>query len=223
MKKNEQKYEKSHEKSYEKNREKKKAPREEAKGTRKGAPKGDRKSEAKGGKKSAAKTEFVFGLHAVQALLKASPKRILELHLLTGRSDQRLQEVVAVAEQFRIGIIQASRQQLDEMAGVGEDSEDADHEGNHQGVIARCRPAEAQDETYLFKLLEGLAEKGEDPIFAGAGRCDRPAQFGRLHSHRRGRRLPRGDIAERQLGRAQPHRAQSRLRCRRSAALYWRD
>lgn len=140
MKKNEQNREKSYEK------------------------KNDRKSAQKSVKKNVSKTEFVFGLHAVQALLKTSPKRILELHLLKGRSDQRLQEVVEAAEQFRIGIIPATRQQLDDMAGVGKNSEEADHEGNHQGVIARCRPAEAQDETYLFKLLEGLAAKGEDPF-----------------------------------------------------------
>lgn len=133
------------------------------------------------------KTEFVFGLHAVQALLKTSPKRILELHLLKGRSDQRLQEVVEAAEQFRIGIIPATRQQLDDMAGVGK----GDHEGNHQGVIARCRPAEAQDEHYLFKLLEGLSDKGEAPFLLvldgvtdphNLGACIRTAEAAGCHA-----------------------------------------
>lgn len=133
------------------------------------------------------KTEFVFGLHAVQALLAAAPKRILELHLLAGRDDQRLQDVISAAEQHRIGIITATRQQLDEMAGAGE----GDHEANHQGVIARCRPAQAQDETYLFKMLERLADKNEAPFLLvldgvtdphNLGACIRTAEASGVHA-----------------------------------------
>ncbi len=191
MKKTEQKAEQKTDKRYEKSRQKKQAPRDESKGEPKSEPRSGSRGDSRSGKKSAQKTECVFGLHAVQALLKTSPKRVLELHLLTGRSDQRLQEVVAAAEQFRIGIIPATRQQLDEMAGVGDSREDADHEGNHQGVIARCRPAEAQDETYLFKLLESLAAKGEDPFLLvldgvtdphNLGACIRTAEAAGCHA-----------------------------------------
>ena len=187
VKKTEQKAEQKTDKRYDKSRQKKQAPRN----AHKGEPKAESRNDARNGKKSAQKTECVFGLHAVQALLKTSPKRVLELHLLTGRSDQRLQEVVAAAEQFRIGIIAATRQQLDDMAGVGDSRADADHEGNHQGVIARCRPAEAQDETYLFKLLEGLAAKGEDPFLLvldgvtdphNLGACIRTAEAAGCHA-----------------------------------------
>ncbi len=195
MNKTEQKAKQKTEKRYEKSRQKKTAPKDEHKNEYKGEPRGesgnDSRGDARNGKKSAQKTECVFGLHAVQALLKTSPKRVLELHLLTGRSDQRLQAVVAAAEQFRIGIIAATRQQLDDMAGVGDSRADADHEGNHQGVIARCRPAEAQDETYLFKLLESLAAKGEDPFLLvldgvtdphNLGACIRTAEAAGCHA-----------------------------------------
>ena len=39
-----------------------------------------------------AKSEYVFGLHAVQSLLKTAPLRVEKLFVLRGREDQRIQK-----------------------------------------------------------------------------------------------------------------------------------
>lgn len=90
--------------------------------------------------------EIVFGLHAVQALLKSAPQRILELRVQKGRQDQRLQKVLQAAERNDIGPIAVTRQKLDQLVG----------DENHQGVVALCRPGETHDEAFLLRLLEGL-------------------------------------------------------------------
>ena len=134
------------------------------------------------------KTECVFGLHAVQALLESAPKRVLELHLLKGRSDQRLQLLLELAERHRIGIIQATRQQLDELSAG--DSPDL-NQMRHQGVVARCRPAESQDENYLFKLLDKLSGSNTPPFLLvldgvtdphNLGACIRTAEAAGCHA-----------------------------------------
>ena len=94
------------------------------------------------------KRELIFGLHSVQALLKSAPQRVLEIFLLQGRSDQRLQKIINMAESNGIHCQPLGRAKLDEMVG----------DENHQGVIAACNPGEAQDEAFLFKLLEELRE-----------------------------------------------------------------
>ncbi len=70
------------------------------------------------------KTEIVYGLHAVGSLIKNRREDIIELHVLRGRHDKRLHNLLQRCK----GIPQTlqTRSSLDEMA----DSE------QHQGVIA---------------------------------------------------------------------------------------
>ncbi len=97
------------------------------------------------------KTEYVFGLHAVQSLLKTAPQRVLELQVLKGRQDMRLQKLVTAAERQGIPLRPLTRAQLDKLV----DKEDG---GNHQGAVALCKPGEAHDERFLKNLLENLTE-----------------------------------------------------------------
>lgn len=90
--------------------------------------------------------DIVFGLHAVQALLKSAPHRILELRVQKGRQDQRLQKVLQAAERNAINPIAVTRPKLDALVG----------DENHQGVVALCQPGETHDEAFLYRLLEGL-------------------------------------------------------------------
>lgn len=90
--------------------------------------------------------EWLFGLHSVQALLKTEPGRVLELRLLRGRHDQRLNKIRSLAEQHQIAITAASRDELEALAP-----------GNHQGVVALCEAGEVRDEHYLFSRLAELA------------------------------------------------------------------
>jgi len=89
--------------------------------------------------------EWVYGLHSVLALLKTEPGRVLELRLLRGRQDQKLQKIQALAASHDIPVTWSSRDQLEALV-----------DGNHQGVIALCEPGEIRDEHYLYTLLDSM-------------------------------------------------------------------
>lgn len=124
------------------------------------------------------KTELIFGLHSVQAILKTAPQRILTLHLLQGRNDQKLQKILQQAQANQISVNSTSRQKLDEMV----------QDENHQGVVAVCNPGEIQDEIFLFKLLENLTEPAFLLILDGVtdphnlGACMRTAEAAGVHA-----------------------------------------
>lgn len=92
------------------------------------------------------KQELIYGLHAVQAVLKSAPQRVQELFILQSRNDQRLQKILHAAEVNGIRVKTTSRAKLDELC-EGE---------NHQGVLAFCEPGETYDEAFLFSMLEDL-------------------------------------------------------------------
>ena len=48
-----------------------------------------------------ARSDLVFGLHAVQALLKTSSHRLQELHVFQGRRDQKVQKIVEAYGKFK--------------------------------------------------------------------------------------------------------------------------
>jgi 23S rRNA (guanosine2251-2'-O)-methyltransferase len=95
-----------------------------------------------------AKTELIYGLHTVQALLETHPERVLELHLLKGRDDERLNAIAAMASQHGIATQQRDRAQLDSLVDGG----------NHQGVAARVRELLPGSDNDLWTLLDGLKE-----------------------------------------------------------------
>jgi len=97
---------------------------------------------------------YVFGLHAVQALIEGSPQRIQQLYVLKGRNDQRLQSIRAIAEKSRIAVSAESREKLDGLV-----------KGNHQGVIAVIGQAiEVYDETYLKSRFQKLLDDDIKPF-----------------------------------------------------------
>lgn len=122
--------------------------------------------------------ELIFGLHSVQALLKSAPQRVKEIFILQGRTDQRLQKILAAAQVNDIHCTAIARAKLDKMA----DDE------NHQGVIAVCAPGELHDETFLFSLLESLKEPAFLLILDGVtdphnlGACMRTAEAAGVHA-----------------------------------------
>jgi 23S rRNA (guanosine2251-2'-O)-methyltransferase len=87
--------------------------------------------------------QSVHGFHAVRALLNRSPERVLALHILNGRRDRRLQDLLEVAQQHGVGVRECSREQLDRLAPGGV----------HQGVIAEVKAAQALGEAFLFDEL----------------------------------------------------------------------
>ena len=94
-------------------------------------------------KKAVPGCEWLFGLHAVQAVLKTSGSKIQELRVQKGRDDQRLKKILNMAEGQSIPVTWVLRSDLDVLAN-----------GRHQGVAALCQGAGVQDENYLVGLLE---------------------------------------------------------------------
>jgi 23S rRNA (guanosine2251-2'-O)-methyltransferase len=92
------------------------------------------------------KQELIYGLHAVQALLKSAPQRAQELMVLRGREDQRVQKILQQARSLDIPVRLQTRAELDAMC-----------DGNHQGVVLLARPGKLHDESHLWDLLRDLA------------------------------------------------------------------
>jgi 23S rRNA (guanosine2251-2'-O)-methyltransferase len=90
-------------------------------------------------------THWVFGIHAVDALLQRHSNRIEELWLQQGRSDERMQNIEEHAKQLGIKCKKVSREELDQEV-----------DGNHQGVLARAKPAQTLRERDLKELLDAL-------------------------------------------------------------------
>ena len=91
-----------------------------------------------------AQQELIFGIHALGSVLDKEPERILEVYIAKGRDDKRVNGVVNIARRNGISVAFAHRKTLDEMA-KGE---------QHQGVIARAKPAKMLTEVDLDKILE---------------------------------------------------------------------
>lgn len=90
-----------------------------------------------------ANKQFIFGLHAVYALLQKQPERILRLCVYPERNDKKMEALLLLARQKKISIEQMGRQQLDRLT----------QEANHQGVIAFCTKAVVYSENDLKNLL----------------------------------------------------------------------
>lgn len=87
--------------------------------------------------------ERIYGVHAVEALLRHHPKRVKQLWLAEGRQDPRVQALIELARQARVAVGQRDRRELDEWA-----------EGVHQGVVAEVSPSQVWGEAMLDELLD---------------------------------------------------------------------
>ncbi|MGL9734581.1 MAG: 23S rRNA (guanosine(2251)-2'-O)-methyltransferase RlmB [Symbiopectobacterium sp.] len=93
-------------------------------------------------------SEIIYGIHAVNALLKRDSQRFLEVFILKGREDRRLQPVIAALEANSIVIQVANRQWLDSKL------EDA----VHQGIVARVKEGRQYQENDLPDLLASVTQ-----------------------------------------------------------------
>ncbi|MFK0086257.1 23S rRNA (guanosine(2251)-2'-O)-methyltransferase RlmB [Pseudomonas sp. NPDC090755] len=87
--------------------------------------------------------EKIYGVHAVEALLRHHPKRVKQIWLSEGRSEPRLQALLELAAQNRVAVGQAERRELDAWV-----------EGVHQGVVAEVSPSQVWGEAMLEELLD---------------------------------------------------------------------
>lgn len=87
--------------------------------------------------------EKIYGLHAVEALLRHHPKRVKQVWLAEGRDDPRVQTLIQLAEQSRVRVGQCERRELDAWV-----------EGVHQGVVADVSPSQVWGDAMLEELLD---------------------------------------------------------------------
>ncbi len=92
---------------------------------------------------SSPRTELVYGLHSVSALLRRHPERVLRVYLQQGRADAKAEELeqLARAAGSRVERIEAARlrQRLGNVV--------------HQGVVAEIRPLEPWHEAQLLQKV----------------------------------------------------------------------
>ncbi len=87
--------------------------------------------------------EKIYGVHAVESLLRHHPKRVKRLWLAERRDDPRIQSLLQLAGQARVAVQSCDRRELDEMV-----------DGVHQGVLAEVSPSQVWGENKLEELLE---------------------------------------------------------------------
>lgn len=90
----------------------------------------------------------VFGIHAVESLLRRHPQSILRLFLQEGRSDKRIAAIETLARNQGVAFQRQPRAALDAMV-----------EGRHQGVVAEAAQGQGGSDNTITEaeLLERLA------------------------------------------------------------------
>ncbi len=114
---------------------------------------------------SSQRTEFIYGLHTVRALLRRDVGRVRRVYLQTGRDDARGQEIESLARAAGCVVERLSPQQFSGRLG----------DVVHQGVMAEVQPLAPWNEDALLEAVAGstapllLALDGvQDPHNLGA-------------------------------------------------------
>jgi 23S rRNA (guanosine2251-2'-O)-methyltransferase len=97
------------------------------------------------------KRNFVYGLHAVNAVLERAPERLLELWMAQPRDDARARALRDRAQHAGVRVQSVAGEVLAKLVG----------EVAHQGAVAAVRPLRSWDE---HDLMEGLSQTAEDPL-----------------------------------------------------------
>ncbi len=98
--------------------------------------------------------EWLYGIHALTAVLEREPQRILEIYIAKGRDDERLHTLINLARKNGLGIQFCNKKILDDKA-QGE---------SHQGVVARAQPAKALTENDLDEIITHAQNMGKAPF-----------------------------------------------------------
>jgi|TARA_Y100000589_G_scaffold323099_1_gene357120 23S rRNA (guanosine2251-2'-O)-methyltransferase len=89
--------------------------------------------------------EYVFGWHAVEAILKREPERLQQVWIQSGRQDRRVRVITDALDDLGVRWQVVHRRELDDrVAGV------------HQGVVAAVSESREWSEGDLAALIEGL-------------------------------------------------------------------
>lgn len=91
------------------------------------------------------KSDIVFGVHSVTALLEQQPEHILELWLQQGRHDQPIQHIEQLANDQGIALRWVDKGSINQRVN-----------GNHQGVLAWRKALPALGDNDLPALLDNI-------------------------------------------------------------------
>lgn len=91
-----------------------------------------------------AQHEWLYGLHSLDAVISQEPERIIELFVLKGRTDDRLNNIINMSRKMGVSIQFCNRKTLDEKVNSEQ----------HQGVVAKARPGKVLDEHDLDLILQ---------------------------------------------------------------------
>lgn len=90
--------------------------------------------------------EYIYGLHSARAFLDKSAHQAYVLYAQRDIRNEKVKELVKLAQQQGIAVESVEKAQLDKITG----------EGNHQGVVIRIKSVELPKEAGLFDLLDSL-------------------------------------------------------------------
>jgi 23S rRNA (guanosine2251-2'-O)-methyltransferase len=102
---------------------------------------------------SSPRTELVYGLHAVRALLTRHPQRVARVWLQHGRHDARAEEIERLAQEAGRAVERIDAKQLQARLGAAV----------HQGIVAEVAPLTAW---YEEQLLEAVAQAAQPLLLA---------------------------------------------------------
>jgi 23S rRNA (guanosine2251-2'-O)-methyltransferase len=124
------------------------------------------------------KRNFVYGLHAIGAVLEQAPERLLELWMAEPRDDARARHLRECAQAAGVRIQSASSESLAKLVG----------DVAHQGAVAAVRPLKSWDE---HDLMRNLSQINGDPLLLvldgvtdphNLGACLRAADAAGVHA-----------------------------------------
>jgi len=98
------------------------------------------------GKNSGFNGQLIGGMHSVRTALRHGPDSVLDIRVEARRRDRRMRELISLAKEMGVAVLQVSRDELDALLP----------KTNHQGVAACVRAPAAGDEKGLELLLNQL-------------------------------------------------------------------
>jgi 23S rRNA (guanosine2251-2'-O)-methyltransferase len=90
--------------------------------------------------------ETVFGLHAVESLVRSEPDSVVSIQVQEGREDKRLSKLLNLVQQNKIKLELVPRKTLDTLVS-----------GRHQGVVAVIKAEPEKTEGDLEDILQSLS------------------------------------------------------------------
>ena len=87
--------------------------------------------------------QYIYGIHAVDSLLRQNPKSVQRLWAQQGRDDKRIGALLELAQNQGVPVARETRQAMDEMA-----------KGRHQGVVAEVYAEPASGDTGQANLWQ---------------------------------------------------------------------